>query len=160
MRRVTLFTDASWHMATGIGVWAMWAKSDGETLRYSGKLRERVPQIGTAELAAIANGLHCIRSGFNIEDPFDVLAQSDSLEAISAIANDSHKRIDDNNIVRHIKEFVRTNGWQLHTRHVKGHNGYMDPRSAVNTWCDRECRRRMGEALAAHKEMAKELQDG
>lgn len=148
MPLVTMFTDASWHSQKLIGTWAMWAKLDGETIRYSGQVKGKVPQIGTAELAAIANGLFCISKKFILPHDTAILAQTDSQEAIVAINSNTHPRAEDLALVNYIKECIRTNGWRLKLRHVKGHKGNATPRHAVNNWCDKECRRRMGIALS------------
>lgn len=149
---VTMFTDASWNARTNIGVWSMWAKLDGKTIRYSGRIKQPMPQIGTCELAAIANGLFCIKRKFEPPTESRIIAQTDSLEAIAAIKKGQHKRLEDWSLVDHIKSFVGMNGWVLDLRHVKGHHGpqHKDhaPRHVVNAWCDRECKRLMGIALA------------
>lgn len=157
MSLVTMFTDASWNHRTNIGVWVMWAKLNGNTIRYSGQLRLPVAQIGTAELSAIANGLYCIKRYFACEADSKIIAQTDSLEAILAIKNDKHPRQDDRNLVAYIKEFIATHGWQLDLRHVKGHKGAATPRNAVNTWCDKECKRRMSLALASIESQQEQL---
>ena len=157
MPLVTMFTDASWNRATLIGVWSMWAKLDGNTIRYSGILRNKMPQIGTAELSAIANGLFCIKRKFQCEENTKIIAQTDSLEAISAINSNNHPRPEDNALALHIKEFVKTNGWRLELRHVKGHKGTATRRNAVNTWCDRECKRQMGIALRERSDLQLDL---
>jgi ribonuclease HI len=148
MSLVTMFTDASWNRKTHQAVWASWAKLNGETIRNSGQLKSTVPQIGTAELVAIANGLYCISKQFQHAKGDKILIQTDSLEAIHAINGQEHPRAQDRAIVVHIKAFAETHGWLLELRHVKGHRGTSSPRHAVNTWCDKECRRLMGLALA------------
>ena len=42
---------------------------------------------------------------------------------------------------------VREKEITLILRHVKGHEGTKTPRNAVNTWCDKECRIRMGQLI-------------
>jgi ribonuclease HI len=159
MPLVTMFTDASFNRERRIGVWAMWAKLDGKTIRYSGQVRGQVPQIGTAELAAIANGLFCISKKFDLVGTVKIIAQTDSQESIDAIKNAKHPRPADQKLVDHIKEFLRTNGWLLDLRHIKGHKGNATPRHAVNNWCDKECRRRMGIALRTDSQLTLPLEN-
>lgn len=149
MSLVTMFTDASWNYNAKIGVYAIWAKCDGDTIRHSGQFNTPMPQIGTAELGAISYGLLHIARGFDLTEDTKVLIQTDSLEAISAYRTGKHPRQIDRNIALHIKEFAKTHGWRLELRHVKGHLGNATPRNAVNNWCDKECSRQMGKALAS-----------
>ena len=148
MSLVTMFTDASWHRANGVGVWAVRAKCNGLTIRHSGTFNTPMPQIGTAELGAISYGLLHVSRGFDLTDDTKIIIQTDSLEAISAYRSGKHPREIDRNIALHIKAFAQEHGWRLELRHVKGHQGSATPRNAVNTWCDKECKRQMGLALA------------
>lgn len=158
MSLVTLFTDASWSSTHRIGVWAMWAKCDGKTIRHSGKFNSPMRQSGTAELGAISYGLIQVAAGFTLTDDTKVIVQTDSQEAITAYTRGLHPRQEDRAIASHIKDFARSHGWRLDFRHVKGHKGNATPRNAVNNWCDKECHRQMGEALASVTRAAIELE--
>jgi serine/threonine-protein kinase RIO1 len=38
---------------------------------------------------------------------------------------------------------IASTGIAVEFRHVSAHKGVVTPRNAVNTWCDKECRRLM-----------------
>lgn len=143
---VTMFTDGAWNQQKRVGAWAAWMKmGDRATVRRSGMLLKfPMGQSGTAELAAIANGLAVLAS---IEDPpwprSRVIVQTDSQEAIDALTRGSHTLECSAVVVRHVLESIAKTGWRLDLRHVKGHAGTATARNAVNTWCDAECRRLM-----------------
>lgn len=149
---ITLFTDASFNKALHKGVWAIWAKANGKTIRHSGPIRNSIPDIAEGELSAIANGLFFIKKDFAPERGSQVLVTCDSMEAINSLRLRSHPRVTCRHLTNYIWAFSREQDWTLGIRHVNGHKGTMTPRHAVNTWCDKECRRLMGELLKAHKE--------
>jgi hypothetical protein len=144
---VTLFTDASHAYRRQIGVWAAWAKCDGRTIRRSGTCKEPMTQTDTVELAAIGNGLFCVKQEFDPPKNSLIIVQSDSMNALGFISRKAARRDQDKRIIDHILKLEADNGWRLDLRHVKAHRGTIDPRSAVNTWCDTECRRQMRIAL-------------
>ena len=148
---VTLFTDASFNCALARGVWAAWAKANGRTIRYSGALKDKVPDIAEAELAAIANGLHIVKAQFGPPAGSRIIVASDSMEAITSLQRRNHPRITCRQITNYIHALSREQDWTLDIRHVQGHKGNKSPRHAVNTWCDKECRRLMGLLLASSK---------
>lgn len=148
MTLVTLFTDASFHHRRHLGTWAAWIRMNGRTERASGILKDKQDNSCSAELSAIANALVVMQQRFTITGHSRVIIQTDCLEAITAIVNRSHTRPQQNEIVKYIRQFFATNKYQLDLRHVKGHKGAETRRSAVNTFCDEECRRQMGLALA------------
>ena len=148
---VTLFTDASFNRALGRGVWAAWAKANGKTIRHSGAIKEPMPDIAESELAAIANGLFAAKKKF--EPPFGskIIVATDSAEAIASLCNRNHPRVKARFLTNYIHALAQEQGWTLDIRHVKGHKGTQTPRNAVNTWCDKECRRLMGLLLKQNK---------
>ena len=146
---ITLFTDCSFSYRLSRGTWAAWFKVDGKTYRYSGTLREQIAQSAEGELRALANGLHYIKKTLAAPSGTKIIAQMDSVEAINAIRSKAHPRPQAKETVDYILAILTAEHWRLVLRHVKGHQGNATPRSAVNSWCDRECRRLMGELLAA-----------
>lgn len=146
---ITLFTDASFSERLCRGTWAVWFKADGVTYRFSGKIKGTLTQSGDGELSAVANGLHLIVRSLTPPEGSRIIAQTDSQEAISAIQSWGHPRDGANAILLYIRTLLTTHRLRLELRHVKGHKGTITPRNAVNTWCDKECRRQMGELLAA-----------
>ena len=148
---VTLFTDASFNRALGRGVWAAWAKADGKTIRYSGPLLEPMPDIAECELAAIGNGLAAVKAKFAPPFGSKIIVATDSAEAIASLRSRNHPRVKCRFLTNYIHALAQAEGWTLDIRHVKGHRGAATPRNAVNTWCDKECRRVMGLLLKQNK---------
>ena len=155
---ITLFTDASFSRRHGRGTWAAWFKANGATFRFSGIIRAQLTQSGDAELAALANGLVCVVRTLAPSANDKIIAQLDSAEAIGAVRFHNHPRPYVQAVLGHIAELRKRCGFALDLRHVKGHRGDDTPRSAVNSWCDKECRRRMGELLASLARSADEQQ--
>lgn len=155
---ISLFTDAG--LKDGVGAWAMWAKQNGDVIRYSGIIRRACDSSNDAELCAIANGLYVLKRRWEVSAQTTILLQSDSTSALGmlqgvtvsppliAFKHHGPTRVygslasyKNHDIVAYIKTLVAENEWILKTRHVKGHRGTQKPRFAVNTWCDRECTR-------------------
>jgi ribonuclease HI len=155
---VTLFTDATFNLRLRRGAWAAWAKANGKTIRYSGLIKEPIPDIAEGELSAIANGLYAIKAKFQPEASSRIIITTDSMEAIASLRQRNHPRVKCRFLTNYIHALAQVEGWSLDIRHVKGHKGTSSPRSAVNTWCDKECRRLMGLLLAQTKQETAERQ--
>lgn len=150
---VTMFTDASWNSKLRRATWACWTKANNETHRYSGIIRGEVDNSAEGELAAIVNGLFVIHRRFAAPAGSKIIIQSDSVEALTAIERASHPRGQAKLLATNVLTFAKKQDWQLDLRHVKGHQGTRNCRAAVNHWCDSECRRLMGELIAAQAQV-------
>lgn len=150
---VTMFTDATFNLRLRRGAWAAWAKANGKTIRYSGLIKEPILDIAEGELSAIANGLYAVMKKFEPEQGSRIIIATDSMEAIAALRNRNHPRVKCRILTNYVHGLAIAKGWSLDIRHVKGHKGDATPRNAVNTWCDKECRRLMGELLKAQIKM-------
>jgi hypothetical protein len=143
---ITLFTDASHCARTHVGAYAVWAKADGRTIRRAGVLREHVPDSSVAETQALVNGLCFALAALSPPPASKIIAQTDCLLAIWALSGQLRKP---KSVARYalIKAEYETRfasaGIAVEFRHVSAHKGVVTPRNAVNTWCDRECRRLM-----------------
>ena len=137
----------------------MWAKANGITHRYSGIVRGEVENSGEAELCAIANGLYVVFKRFVPPAGSKIICETDSREAIRAIQIQQHPRPHARLIAKSIKSFASQRNWILDLRYVKGHLGIETKRNAVNTWCDRECRRLIRDNFADFKSEIMEIQD-
>lgn len=146
---VTMFTDAGWSKTHSLGVWAMWAKCNGRTIRHSGQLKGPITQSGHAELAAIANGLTVVAKTLTLPRWSRIIVQTDSEEALLALRRKTHKHRGSNMAVGYILRLAYTQQYKLDLRHIKGHTAANTPRQAVNHWCDTECKRQMTLALRA-----------
>ena len=131
-RYVTVFTDASFCPNTKVAGWAAWIKHDepARTERLSG-VEMNVAGSNDAEVLALKEALSFIEDNIALEEKV-VVIQADCQSAIQAI-KDRAMALKDRGAV-----FVKMK-W------VKGHQGVRNPRSAVNTWCDKQARSLMRE---------------
>ena len=83
---ITLFTDASYCSQTRIGAYAVWAKTDGRTLRRAGLLKQPAASSALAETMALVNGIHLAITGMRPPPASRIIAQTDCLTAIEALA--------------------------------------------------------------------------
>jgi serine/threonine-protein kinase RIO1 len=143
---VTLFTDASHCGRTHVAAYAVWAKADGYTIRHARVLKQRVPDSSVAEAQAIVNGLCFAIAVLRPLPGSKIIAQTDCMAAISALTGKLAKR---KSIERYASitsiyaARIVSSGVAVEFRHVSAHRGVATPRNAVNTWCDKECRRLM-----------------
>lgn len=149
---ITLFTDASYCHRTRVAAYAVWANTDGRTVRHSGVLKQLVPHSALAETMALVNGIYLTIAAMRPPAASKIIAQTDCLGAIHAL-NGTVRR------ARAVRQFaavvtayqqkIAAAGIMVEFRHVSGHRGTVTPRNAVNTWCDAECHRLMRQARAA-----------
>ena len=146
---VTLFTDAGHCPDLHVGVWAAWAKESGQTLRRAGILIGEVPHAGEAEFKALHNGLFLVSRVINPPAESRIICQVDSQEVLTALEKGKHPRAEMRFLAQKLlADYAEQRRWLLSFRHVKGHKGTVTPRNAVNTWCDKECKRLLGLARA------------
>jgi ribonuclease HI len=149
---ITLFTDASYCNRTQVGAYAVWAKTDGRTVRHSGVLKELVPSSALAETMALVNGIYVTIAAMRPPAASKIIAQTDCLGAIQALSGmlrRAHAVRQFAATVNAYQQKIAASGVTVEFRHVSGHRGTVTPRNAVNTWCDEECRRQMRAARAA-----------
>lgn len=131
-RFITVFADASHCPDTLAYGWAAWVKygNPATTVRRAGGgVGHRTSN--ESEILALQNGINLALSlGDEVVRGAIVVAQSDCTGALSKVDVSGLWRAG----VRHVK-----------LKHVKGHRGYRDPRSSVNTWCDVEAGKFMRE---------------
>ena len=142
MSLVTLFTDASVCGQTGAAGWAAWAKCAGITMRRGAAFANPIRHTGLAEAQAIANGLHAVAGFYLANVPSHVIVQSDCLEAIRMLGRQPTNP-DWRPVYQAVWNLQQRLNLRLTYRHVRGHQGRGDPRSAVNTWVDGEAKRHM-----------------
>lgn len=125
---VTLFTDASYCPDTGAWGWAAWCKhgAPAETLRHHGG-GFGCPGSHTAEVRGIEAGIAMVAAQVDIVGK-TVIIQCDCKSAL--------------------RQADLTPLWDLNPKavrlkHVKGHQGTKNPRTAVNTWADRAAYQQM-----------------
>jgi ribonuclease HI len=152
-----------------VGGWAAWLKCSRRTEphRAGAPFSVRVKDTAMAESMAVVNALSsAIRTGF-VEAGDEILIQTDNdsvmgvLEGTAVRTMSKAARIRKGLTKRQGKRVVAERNAEIamvsaaflsmtascalriRWRHVKGHRGAVDPRSAVNSYCDRTARAHM-----------------
>jgi len=130
---VTVFTDASHCPHTLATGWAVWIKhgTPATTIRFRGTA-SGLHNSTEAELHALERAIkHLLETDLALDRV--VVIQSDSQGALAQLGSHHNK----------LGTELRRTATYVKLKHVKGHQGLKCPRSAVNTWCDREARKQM-----------------
>lgn len=145
-RLITLFTDVSvLHTKPKRAAWAFWAKTHGrEVLRGGAVFKIPITHVHHAEYAAYANALTQLESAGWLSQESHVLWQTDCMAAIAA--STTPKGANCQNVFRVVSGLLTRVGATSSVRHVKGHRHFVDPRAAVNTYCDTAAKRILREA--------------
>jgi ribonuclease HI len=150
MKYITIFADASFDHVTGAAGISMWARDAVNFHRASKALTFPVESASQAESVALGTAITVALRVFT-HDPGDRLSiQSDCLHALDLFAPVPQRKKPwpgieaamRSNVLEASQQF----GLSLHPKHVKGHSGKGNPRSAVNDWCDSEARSQMRKA--------------
>lgn len=169
---ITLFSDASMCEKHRVGGWAAWLKCDRHRypFRAGAPFSVRVNDTAMAESMAVVNALAAaLKVGF-IEAEDVVLVQTDNNSVMGVLEGTVRRRMSKTTRLRKglsrsqakaiLKErnseieivsamflgLVERHGLVIRWRHVKGHRGNIDRRSAVNTYCDKQARIHMRSA--------------
>lgn len=172
---VTLFSDASLCPDTRCGGWAAWVKCDRGTCRGEGPFRFQTIDTSIAEAMAVINGLYIAIRDEIIRTDDIVLVQTDSNSVMGILRGETRRRVTEqirmrrrttyralrkdvqerNELIDMISgmflKFMEDHKIKVVWRHVKGHKGLEDRRSAVNTDCDARARQGMLSARRAHR---------
>jgi ribonuclease HI len=135
-----MFTDVSFCSETNIGAYAVWAKAEGRTLRYASMFKRPVQNVNVAEAYALINGVVITLRSIKPGPGSKIIAQTDSLNAISALTKRIRLAAYSGLAEMMVTKLAEYNT-RIEYRHVTAHHGTQTPRHAVNTWCDKECRR-------------------
>ena len=173
---VSLFSDASVCHHKRVGGWGAWLKSDRGSLRTGGPFRHSIGDISIAEAMAVINGLVAGARAGLIQPGDIVLIQTDNNSVMQLLDGtvrrkiSRKKKLQRNLSWRELKRDVRSQNHDIdlvsdafrrlkeaHSlsvkwRHVKGHKGRKDRRSAVNTFCDEVAGTHMRAARKMHIE--------
>lgn len=158
---ISLFSDASMCHKQRVGGWAAWLKCDRGAMRLGAPFAVKVADTSLAEAMAVVNALSCgIRDGLILSGDV-VLVQTDNNAVMSILDGSAHRRATPNakrrrkiswsQLRRDVHErnieidaisgayarLVTSSRLLIRWRHVKGHRGEIDARSAVNTYCDK-----------------------
>lgn len=167
---VSLFSDASICHKRRVGGWAAWLKSDRGSIRTGSHFRTTVFDTSIAEAMAVVNGLVAGTNVKLIQAGDVVLIQTDNDSVMSVLEGTAKRKV---NIATHRRRKISWNRLRRESRyqnaeiqlvaaafakikskfqltikwrHVKGHRGTADPRSAVNSHCDLIAREHMKRA--------------
>lgn len=164
---ISLFSDASMCHQKRVGGWAAWLKSDRGAMRLGAPFMVRVADTTIAEAMAVVNALsRGIRDGIIL--PGDVvLVQTDNNAVMGVLLGTAPRKINlevrkrrkmswsdlRRDVAERNQEILEIAGVfsgltssgsiTVRWRHVKGHKGNIDPRSAVNSYCDKVARDHM-----------------
>lgn len=140
---VTLFTDAGLCPETHSSSWAAWCKSERGVSRSGGITKTKMPNSNAAESAAAVNGVyHAIASGIARRgDTILIQTDNSNVQNFLTMPIKSHyKAKAERRQMQEVFASIRSKHEIIvRFRHVKGHNGTKDKRSAINTWCDKVC---------------------
>ena len=146
---ITLLTDASSCHLNGLATWSAWAKyrPDTPTMRRSGAVRSDdsndLKDMVYNEAYAIVEGIRAAAEQFKPPDGTLIVIQTDNETTRRLIAGEGKPsfRKKYRTTATQFDLAIASTGLRPSIRLVRGHKGTTTPGNAVNTWCDRECRR-------------------
>jgi len=149
MKYITIFSDASHcHETKAAGI-AIWARDADKFFRRSKALTFPVDGPTTAECIALGTAILSVIEEFDHQPGDQLSIQSDCLAALDLFAGSHRKKpwpAMEADLKARVLKSVSCSGLSLHPKHVKGHRGNVNSRSAVNTWCDVNARKAMRKA--------------
>ena len=137
--RVTLLTDASFCLKTGVAGFGFWISSGRGKSEGGGLIEQETTSPGHAEMQAIYRSmLHIKRRGLLVYNDH-LLVQTDCLEAIRIIDGKKTPRTHQSKIdvARSINLMVRNMRIKFRIKHIKGHSKGGTKRLDANRTCDR-----------------------
>lgn len=140
---VSLFTDASVVHSGGRNKsagWAFWARSARGIRKGGGPLRYAVGTANDAEMAAVVNAIHMLRTSAIFEPDDCLLIAVDNVRALNVLSGVWRAKT---SVEREIqRKFEETIGiTEVQFRHIKAHSGSDTPRTWVHSWCDHTARK-------------------
>lgn len=144
---ITVNTDAGWYPNEKIGSFAFWIKGDNLFLRGSGSFKDICSSSTDAETKSIANAIH-ILSKADLTGVRKIIFNRDNIHANPKHnGKEAQKKL--HNQIQYLKSKYGKNGdgvvLEIEFRHVRAHTKTKDARSAVNRWCDEQCKMRLKE---------------
>ena len=156
MNIITINTDASFSQYHSRGSYAFWISSDEGKFLKSGMLKDKVVDATMSEMKCIYNAFYFIKK-FNVHIGCNkIIVNTDSLNSIHFFKNDEkaikrygleskqHKVLS-----QKLLTYIKNNftNIDIEFRHVKAHEHTNSARNLVNDWCDKECKKHMGDFL-------------
>jgi hypothetical protein len=150
VKYITLFADASFCPDTKAAGIAIWARDAYNHRRRSKALTFAVDNAAQAEGIALGTAILFVLREFSYQPGDRISIQSDCLAALDLFAETPKRKKPlpgcEAALRSRVLQEVQRAGVTLCPKHVKGHEGTKNARSAVNTWCDEQARSRMREA--------------
>lgn len=150
MKYITLFADASFCDKTKAAGIAIWARDADKHCRRSKALTFAVDSASQAEGIALGTAILFVLREFSYQPGDRLSIQSDCLAALDLFATTPKRKKPlpgcESEMRSKVLQEVHQAGLTLCPKHVKGHEGTKNARSAVNTWCDENARSQMREA--------------
>lgn len=142
---ITINTDASWHPESKVCGFAFYIVCDKFKITQHGPLRDRMPTITDAEIAAIANAIHCLTNHKDLPTCDWLIINTDCKPAISRI-REGKTPLGKRSHHMWQKLITKLGSKNNKLRHVKAHTGKDDGRSKANEWCDKHAKQGMRQA--------------
>lgn len=153
---VTITTDASFNHQYKVGGYAFRIVSNELRINHSGVFKGDVRGSVDAELMCIANAIHTlIKSGLKCDL---VVINTDCQHGIVLIKKNTielAKTI--NKLLGELKESSEYTNYFI--KHVKAHTSSTKSRNLANRWCDKECKKKMREAVKIKKQKDLEMSE-
>lgn len=162
---ITVNTDAGYFPIDKVGSFAYWIKGGDMHLHGSGLFKTKCAGPWQAEMQAIINALHVLKKQ-NHPPIIGFIFNTDNLNArpgksgnslrqtlqklIKEFKDDAKKKMGKEEFgkaMKNVKQYAIF-------RHVPAHDNTDTKRTWVNDWCDRQCKARLREWLAEHKNLA------
>ena len=149
---VTINTDASFDVETGLGAWAFWAVCNEFKITRSGAFEDLCRSSTDAEVKCIIIALAVSLRYAGISK---VIINTDSLNAAAILKGDEahlkkymkcslrHWKVVRNAYREVIQERTSKQVVLIEFRHVKAHSGVLDKRSYANEWCNMNARNQL-----------------
>lgn len=141
---ITINTDASVNPQTKEGSYALWMVSNYGRVTKSGRFKTKVDNSTEAEVMAIVNALHLLKSQ-NYISVTRVIINTDCLHFHKYVYGKRERSLKMNKAFSRITQAISSaygikSGW-LEVRHVKAHTTISNRRTYVNDWCDKEAKK-------------------
>lgn len=171
---VTIYSDASICNKTLAGGWAGWIKSDRGTLKADNILKNKINDTSIAEAMAAINTLIYAIKNDAIQNGDKVILTTDNDGVMDILEGKASRKFtfkkarkkkisiwkfskNINNANKYIKEissdykkYVKKYNLIIKWAHVKSHTNKNDPRSYINSNCDKRAKLNMKKARKLH----------
>lgn len=151
--------DASYCHTNKVAGYGYWIASGRGKKGGGGPIQSDVDNNNIAEMMAIYNAVWKGLEADLIHNGDELLIQSDSLRAMDSLAHRlrTPPTPQESQVVEYFDRMCNRWGLNVRFKHVKGHSGVQDQRSAANRHCDR--RAKDGLRLARLNKIKREVEE-